>query len=148
MSRIVHERGDDGQFPPRHPDTVLVDTLTGFLNRDSEPSGADAVALMMHLIDGSGRPLHTQPTDDVGAEVTEDRYGLYTAVVTVGDVTVRVYQPTDGTADLRVAITTGDGDDYGLAVTVDGRPVLDAMPCTWTSSVPADLQLNTRPKRR
>jgi len=148
MSGIVHQRGDDGQYPPRHPDTVVVDTLTAFLNRNDEPSGADTVALLTDLIAHTGRPLHAQPSVDIDADVEQDRYGLFTTVVTAGEITVRVYQPTDGTSDLHVAITTDDGDDYGLAVTVDGQSVLDAMPNTWTSSVPANLQLNTRPPRR
>jgi len=148
MTRAVHQRGDDGQVPPRRPDTMIVDRLTAFLNRDSEPSGADTVELIMQLIQASGRPLLTQPTIEIDAEVREDRYGLYTAVVTADDTTIRIYQPTSGTADLCIEVDTGDGDDLGVAITVNGRPVLDAMTCTTGSTVPAHLQLNSPPRRR
>ena len=144
----VHERGDDGAFPPRHPDTVIVDVLTAFLNGEHEPSGADTVSLLMQLIDGSGRPLLSRTTTELDAEVRYDRYGLGTAVVTADDTTIRIYQPAGGLADLRIEVDTGDGDDLGLAVTVNGRPVLDAMTCTTGSTVPRDLQLNGPSPRR
>lgn len=145
---VAHERGDDGSFPVRHSDTLIVDALTAFLNRESEPSGADTVELVMQLITVSGRPLHTQPTTELQAEVREDRYGLCTAIVEAGDIRIRVYQPTTGNADLRIEVDTGDGDDLGLAITVNGRPVLDAMTCTTGSTVPRDLQLNGPSPRR
>lgn len=144
---VVHKRGDDGRFPARQPDTLIVDALTAFLNRD-EPSGADTVELLMQLIDRSGRPLLTMPTEDIDAEVREDRYGLRTAYVDVGGMTIRIFQPTTGTADLRIEVDTGDGDDLGLAITVDGRPVLDAMTCTTGSTVPPDLQITPAAPRR
>lgn len=148
MTAIVHQRGDDGRFPARQTDTLIVDRLTAFLNRDSEPGGADTVELIMQLIQASGRPLLTQPTIEIDAEVREDRYGLYTAVVTADDTTIRIYQPAGGTADLRIEVDTGDGDDLGVAITVNGRPVLDAMTCTTGSTVPTHLQLNSPPRRR
>ncbi|MEU7925086.1 hypothetical protein [Micromonospora sp. NPDC049107] len=130
----------------RHPDTMIVDELTAFLNREADPSGADVVELLCGLISGSGRPLIDEAWE-IEAEVTETRYGLQVAAVTADKYVVRVYQPTDRSADLRVEVLTEDGDDFGLAVTVDGRPVLDAMTFTWTSTVPPDLQL-TRETRR
>jgi hypothetical protein len=148
MTEIAHQRGDDGQFPRRQPDTMIVDRLTAFLNRDSEPSGADTVELIMQLIQASGRPLLTQPTTEIDAEVREDRYGLATALITADDTTIRIYQPTSGTTDLRIEVNTGDSDDLGVAITVNDRPVLDAMTCTTGSTVPTHLQLNNPPRRR
>lgn len=145
---VVHERGDDGQFPARGPDTLIVDALTAFLNRESEPSGADTMQLLMQMIAHSGRPLLTMPTEQIFAEVREDRYGLRTAHVDVGGVTIRIFQPTSGSADLRIEVDTGDGDDLGLAITVNGRPVLDAMTCTTGSTVPSDLQFTPPAPRR
>ncbi|MFG2042201.1 hypothetical protein [Dactylosporangium sp. NPDC048998] len=134
----------------RHPDTSIVDDLTAYLNSTADPSGADLMDLVGQLIAGSGRPLLNE-TWDVTAEVSEDRYGLLTATVTAGPYTIRVAQPTTGPADLQVAITSGDTDanrdDWGLAVTVDDRPVLDPMPNTWRSTVPADLQLTKETRR-
>jgi hypothetical protein len=130
----------------RHPDTVIVDQLTMFLNRGWEPSGADAVDLLCGLISGSGRPLLDQAWE-IDADVTETRYGLPVATVAADKYVVRVYQPTDRSADLLVEVVTEDGDDLGLAVTVDGPPVLDAMPFTWTSTVPPDLQLTKETRR-
>ncbi|GAA1577238.1 hypothetical protein GCM10009827_118850 [Dactylosporangium maewongense] len=134
----------------RHPDTFIVDELTAYLNGTADPSGGDLMDLVGQLIAGSGRPLLNQ-TWDVAAEVTEDRYGLLTATVTAGPYTIRVAQTTSGPADLCVAITSGDTeadhDDWGLAITVDDRPVLDAMPNTWHSTVPADLQLTKETHR-
>lgn len=126
--------GTPGPQPARrceqvHPDTVVVDRLTAFLNRDPEPSGADALELMSLLIHGSGRPLLAE-TWPVEATVSEDRYGIPTATVTAGHYQVRVVQATDDAGDLRVEITDDDGDDVGLAVTVNGRRVLGPMPCT------------------
>ncbi|MEU8001587.1 hypothetical protein AB0B66_10540 [Catellatospora sp. NPDC049111] len=123
-----------------HPDTLIVDQLTAFLNRSVDPSGGDVVDLLTSLVCDSGRPLLNH-TIELDAEVVEDRYGIATAVVYAGPYTIRITQPADGHADIVVAVTTDDHDDYGLAITVDRRPVLDAMPNTWTSSVPADLQL-------
>ncbi|WP_306211085.1 hypothetical protein [Actinoplanes sp. RD1] len=148
MNADEHTRGDT-IFTVRHPDTVLVDELTAFLNERSEPSGADTVEVLMQLIAASGRPLLTRPTTDLEAEVELDRYGLMTARVTTDDgTTVQVYQPTSGLADLRIDITTDDGDDLGVAITVNGRPVLDAMTCTTGTTVPHDLQLNGPVRRR
>ncbi len=134
----------------RHPDTWIVDELTAYLNSTREPSGADVTDLVCQLIAGSGRPLLNE-TWDVTAEVTEDRYGLLTATVTAGPYTIRVAQPASGPADLHIAVTSGDTeadrDDWGLAITVDDRPVLDPMPCTWRSTVPADLQLTEETQR-
>jgi hypothetical protein len=133
-----------------HPDTFIVDELTAHLNGTADPSGGDLMDLAGQLIAGSGRPLLNE-TWDVTAEVTEDRYGLLTATVTAGPYTIRVAQPTTGPADLRVAITSNDTeadrDDWGLAITVDDRPVLDPMPTTWRSTVPADLQLTKETRR-
>ncbi|WP_412749603.1 hypothetical protein [Krasilnikovia sp. M28-CT-15] len=103
---------------------------------------------MTRLVQGSGRPLLPGETWPVDATVEEDRRGLLTGVLTIGEYTVRVFQPADGSADLHLAVTTADGDDYGLAVTVDGEPVLDAMPGTWTSTVPADLRPPSTTRRR
>ncbi|MGI5238712.1 hypothetical protein [Dactylosporangium sp. CA-139066] len=123
----------------RHPDTAIVDELTAYLNSTTDPSGADLMNLVGQLIAGSGRPLLNE-TWDVTAEVTEDRYGLVTATVTAGPYTIRVAQPPAGPADLQVAVTSGDteadGDDWGLAITVDDRAVLDPMPNTWRSTSP------------
>lgn len=136
----------------RHPDTSIVDDLTAYLNSTADPSGGDLMDLVGQLIAGSGRPLLNE-TWDFTAEVTEDRHGLVTATVTAGPYTIRVFQPTSGPADLQVAITSSDTDDdadrndLGLAVTVDDRPVLDAMPITWRSTVPADLQLTEETRR-
>jgi hypothetical protein len=139
------------QSPQRHPDTDIVDELTAYLNSTADPSGGDVVELVCQLIAGSGRPLLSAETWDVTAEVSEDRYGLVTATVTAGPYTIRVFQPTNGPADLQVAITSGDGeadrDDWGLAVSVDDRPVLDPMPNTWRSTVPPDLQLTEETSR-
>ncbi|MFK3983084.1 hypothetical protein ACI2K4_22240 [Micromonospora sp. NPDC050397] len=130
----------------RHPDTVILDDLTAFLNREADPSGADVVSLLSALISGSGRPLLDEAWE-IDAEVTETRHGLQVAAVTADKYVVRVYQPTDRTADLRVDVSTEDGDDFGLAVTVNGRPVLDPMTFTWTSTVPPDLQLTKETHR-
>jgi hypothetical protein len=138
---------DTSETVPVHPDTAIVDELTAFLNRDPEPSGADAVELMSSLIAGSGRPLLTE-TWPLEAQVSEDRYGIVTATVTAGPYTIRVRQPADGTADLRIEVDSEDGDDYGLAIAVNGRAVLDPMTFTWTSSVPPDLQLTREVRRR
>ncbi|GAA4259866.1 hypothetical protein [Dactylosporangium darangshiense] len=147
MTGIDDGRPQDGV---RHPDTVLIDELTAYLNSTHEPSGGDVVDLLDQLIAGSGRPLLNEAWD-VTAEVSEDRYGLLTATVTAGPYTIRVAQPTSGPADLHVAITSSDTeadrDDWGLAITVDDRPVLDPMPCTWRSTVPADLQLTEETRR-
>jgi hypothetical protein len=139
--------GADSEPGTAHPDTVIVDALTAFFNRESEPSGADAVELMCALIAASGRPLLTE-TWPVQADVEEDRYGIATATVHVGPYTVRVGQPADGGGDLRVEVVSDDGDDYGLAIAVNGRAVLDPMTFTWTSSVPRDLQLTKEVHRR
>ncbi len=100
---------------------------------------------------GSGRPLLAE-TWEFTTDLREDRHGLFTATITAGPYTVRVAQTTDGTGELTVAITSAgdiaDRDDYGLAITVDGRPVLDPMPMTWASSVPAELQWTPRTRRR
>lgn len=131
-----------------HPDTILVDRLTAWLNSQDEPSGGDAMELLCSLIADSGRPLLSQ-TWEVTAEVDYGRYGIATGVVTAGDYTMQVAQPDGDHADLVVEILTDDGDDFGLAVVVNGRTVLEAMPCTWTSSVPQDLQLTPQaPPRR
>lgn len=148
MNAGEHTRGEQA-WGEQHPDTVLVDELTAFLNERSEPSGADTVEVLVQLIAASGRPLLTHPTTELDAEVEVDRYGLMTARVTADDgTTVQVYQPTDGLADLRVDITTDDADDLGLAITVNGRPVLDAMTCTTGTTVPHHLQLNGSVRRR
>ena len=128
----------DGQ----HLDTAIVDELTTFLNRNQEPAGADAISLLCDLVARSGRPLLTD-TWPIDTDVDENRYGIATATVTAGTYTIRVCQAGHCDADLRVEITTEDGDDYGLAIRVDGRPVLDPMPCSWrgSSTVPSDLQL-------
>ncbi|MET7397353.1 hypothetical protein ABZS66_28095 [Dactylosporangium sp. NPDC005572] len=135
---------------PRHPDSVLVDELTAFLNSTADPSSGDLMDLVGQLIAGGGRPLLNE-TWDITADVTEDRYGLLTATVTAGPYTIRVSQPTGGPADLHVAITSSGTeagrDDWGLAVTVDDRPVLDPMPCTWRSTVPPNLQLTEETRR-
>lgn len=134
----------------RHPDTAIVDDLTAYLNSTADPSGGDLMDLVGQLIAGSGRPLLNE-TWDLTAEVSEDRYGLLTATIIAGPYTIRVAQPTAGGADLLVAITSGDteadGDDWGLAITVDDRPVLDPMPNTWRSTVPPDLQLTKETRR-
>jgi hypothetical protein len=126
-----------------HPDTVLVDRLTAYLNSEHEPSGADTLEYLSLLIDSSGRPLLAE-TWEFTTDLTEDRYGLRTATITAGPFTIRVTQPTDRSGDLTVAITSADTpadrDDYGLSITVDDRPVLDPMTFTHTSSVPPDLQ--------
>jgi hypothetical protein len=130
-----------------HPDTVLVDMLTAYLNTEHEPSGADIADLVCQLITGSGRPLLAERWE-LTADVLEDRHGLLTATLTAGAYTIRVGQTTDRTGDLTVAITSADTaadrDDYGLAITVDDRPILDPMPMTWNSSVPSDLQWTTQ----
>ena len=126
-----------------HPDTVLVDQLTAFLNREHEPSGADLLEYLSLLIDGSGRPV-LQETWEFTTDLSEDRHGLLTATITAGSYTIRVTQPTDKSGDLTVTITSADHDDdrddFGLAITIDGRSVLDPMTCTAASTVPADLQ--------
>lgn len=118
----------------RDPDTALVDRLTAFLNQEAARSGADTVALLTQLISASGRPLIDEPLD-VHTEVTEDRYGLATAAVNIGGVTVRVWQPTDAgdPADVRVAIATnyGYGEGYRITVTVDDHRIADAIPSRW-----------------
>jgi hypothetical protein len=126
-----------------HPDTVLVDRLTAYLNSEHEPSGADTLEYLSLLIDSSGRPLLAE-TWEFTTDLTEDRYGLLTATITAGPFTIRVTQPTDRSGDLTVAITSADPpadrNDYGPSITVDDRPVLDPMTFTHTSSVPPDLQ--------
>jgi len=150
MTAYSHERhtdpNDEDRGEDRHPDTAIVDAVAAFLNRDPEPSGADALELMSLLVEGSGRPL-LPGTWQIDAQVTEDRYGIATATVTAGAYTIRIRQLADRSGDLRVDVVSADGDDYGLAVTVNGRRVLDPMPCTWTSSVPPDLQLTTEVRR-
>lgn len=137
----------------RHPDTALVDELTAYLNSTYEPSGADVMALVCQLISGSGRPLLDERWD-FDAEVTEDRHGLLTGTLTAGPYTIRITQPTDRSGDLHIEVTTTDPDDpdvqpddFGLAITIDGRRLLDPMPCTWTSTVPSDLQLTEETRR-
>lgn len=122
-------------------DTTIVNQLAAFLNRDSEPSGADTLEFLTLLIHGSGRPLLTVPTLDVNAEVTEDRYGLYTATVTIGGITIRVFQPVDDSADVCVDIHQehGYGEPHRVMVTAAGRAVLNPMPLTAT--IPADPRL-------
>lgn len=129
----------------RHPDTLIVDQLTALLNRHPEPSGADAVALLCQLIAGSGRPLLAE-TWLIEVDSTEDRYGIAIATVTAGPYLIRVSQATDGTAELRVDIAVEDGDDHGLAITVNGRSVLDPVPHarSGTSTVPPDRQPSHR----
>jgi hypothetical protein len=113
-----------------HPDTVLVDALTAFLNRDGSPSGADAVNLMTELIAASGRPLLDSTPWALHTEVTTDRFGLATATVTAGPYRIRVHQPTavDAAADLHIAITTGNGHTPAPAITVNGRPAPGPLP--------------------
>jgi hypothetical protein len=125
----------------QHPDTTVMDRLTAFLNRESEPSGGDAVALMMELITASGRPLLTLPTMDVEAAVTEDRHGLYTATITIGGITIRVFQPVDGSADVCLDPPHGYGEPYQFLVTTAGRPVLGPVPLTMTRPVVTDPRL-------
>lgn len=139
MSATTHERGDDGQVPPQHPDTQIVDELTAFLNRQSEPSGADLTSLLMQLLERSGRPLLALPTLDVDAEVSHDRYGLATATVNIGGLTIKIWQPTDEAADVRIAVTTNYryGDDYRITASVDGRTLLDPTTLTTDSGGPA-----------
>ncbi|WP_433616830.1 hypothetical protein ACQP2P_15960 [Dactylosporangium sp. CA-139114] len=146
MTSTASDDPQDG----RHPDTCIVDELTAYLNSTTDPSGADVVSLLSQLITGSGRPLLNE-TWDFTADVSEDRHGLLTGTVTAGPYTIRVTQPTTGIGDLHVAITSAatdtDRDDWGLAVTVDDRPVLDPMTCTWRSTVPPDLQLTEETRR-
>ena len=134
-----------------HPDTVLVDRLTAYLNREPEPSGADTLEYLSLLIDGSGRPLLSE-TWEFTTDLREDRHGLVTATITAGRYTIRVAQIHDRSGDLAVTITSADNpadrDDSGLALTVYGRPVLDPMTCTTGSTVPADLQWTPRTVRR
>ncbi|MFG1650664.1 hypothetical protein ACGFIE_12085 [Micromonospora sp. NPDC049275] len=106
----------------QHPDTAIVDALTAFLNREAEPSGADALELVSSLIDSSGRPLLAE-TWDVNAAVSEDRYGVPTATITAGPVTIAV-TPVPGTAaPLSVAIATENGEYVSLDLTVNQHPV-------------------------
>ncbi|MEV6923972.1 hypothetical protein AB0M46_05590 [Dactylosporangium sp. NPDC051485] len=137
----------------RHTDTALVDELTAYLNSTYEPSGGDLMELVCQLISGSGRPLLDERWD-FDAEVSEDRHGLLTGTVTAGRYTIRVTQPTDISGDLHIDVTTTDPDDadaqpddFGLAITIDGRRLLDPMTCTWRSTVPADLQLTEETRR-
>ncbi|MEV0453747.1 hypothetical protein [Catellatospora methionotrophica] len=130
-----------------HPDSAVLDRLTAYLNTSTHASASDVVDLLTSLITDTGRPL-LRHTFDIETEVVEDRHGIAAALIHIGSYTIRVAQPTDDHADIVVAITCEDRDDYGLAITVDGRPVLDAMPMTWTSSVPADLQLAPPAERR
>jgi hypothetical protein len=133
-----------------HPDTVLVDRLTAYLNREHEPSGADTLEYLSLLIDGSGRPLLSE-TWEFTTDLSEDRHGLTTAAITAGSYTIRVAQMPDRSGDLAVTITSADNvadrDDYGLAITVDGRPVLEPMTCTTGTTVPAELQQPRRTYR-
>lgn len=135
----------------QHPDTVLVDRLTAYLNREQEPSGADTLEYLSLLIDGSGRPLLSE-TWEFATDLSEDRHGLVTATVTAGSYTIRVAQTPDSSGDLTLTITSADNDadrdDYGLAITVDGRSVLDPMTCTTGSTVPAHLQWTEQTYRR
>ncbi|WP_020525182.1 hypothetical protein [Catelliglobosispora koreensis] len=133
-----------------HSDTVLVDRLTAWLNEQTEVSGGDAVEVICELIAESGRPLLNE-TWEVCADVEQDRYGISTAVTEVGGYQVRVGQDPDAAgADVVVSIDTPDGDDFGLAISVNGRRILDPMTCTWRSSVPEDLQITppAPPRRR
>lgn len=126
--------GTDLSEDVRHPDTVLVDTLTAYLNSTFEPRDDDVADLVGQLIARSGRPLLDERWD-LEAEVSEDRHGLLTGTLTAGPYTVRVTQPTDGSGDLHVAITSADPTDVtdhpdngGLAITVDGLTVLEPVP--------------------
>ncbi|MFF5230251.1 hypothetical protein [Dactylosporangium sp. NPDC000521] len=151
MSMTLGGNGGDGATGKRHPDTVLVDEVTAYLNGTHEPSGADVIELLWTLIRRSGRPLLSE-TWDFTADVTEDRHGLLTATITAGPYTIRVTQPTDDSGELRIDVRSHDdpaeADDFGLAITVDGRPVLDPMTCTWRSTVPSDLQLTEETRRQ
>lgn len=132
-----------------HPDTIIVDHLTAWLNQQTDVSGGDAVDILCELIAASGRPLLNE-TWDVTADVDEDRYGICTATAEVGAYRIRAAQDPSHDAEVIVSIDTPDGDDFGLAIEVNGRRVLEPMTCTWRSTVPADLQLTppAPPRRR
>ncbi|MEV1109135.1 hypothetical protein AB0I95_10825 [Micromonospora sp. NPDC049751] len=127
-----HRRANGEQ----HADTVIVDALTAFLNRDPEPSAADALQLMSTLIDSSGRPLLAE-TWDFTTEVSEDRYGIPTATLTAGPVTIAVTQLPGAAAPLRIAITTDNGEHVSLDLTVNQHPVHDPAVLS-PSPAPAD----------
>ncbi|GAB7048389.1 hypothetical protein [Catenuloplanes indicus] len=116
-------------LPPqeRHPDTVLLDRLTAFINSSNPPSGADVVQLLCELLDGSGRPVVSEPWE-MTAEVVEDAYGIPAAVVTAGGYTVRLFQHPIDQPDLRIEVhndTPITGQATGpVGITVGDRPVL------------------------
>ncbi|WP_033339579.1 hypothetical protein [Catenuloplanes japonicus] len=116
-------------LPPeeRHPDTVLLDRLTAFINRNHPPSGADVVQLLCELLDSSGRPVISEPWE-MTAEVIEDQHGIPAVVVTAGGYTVRLFQHPIDSPDLRIEVhndTPITGQATGpVGVTIDDRPVL------------------------
>ncbi|GIE90500.1 hypothetical protein [Actinoplanes regularis] len=125
-------------------DTAILDRLTAFLNQEGDSvSGADTVELLMQLVDASGRPRLKLPTLEVAAEVTEDRYGLVTARITIGGITLQVFQPVDGCADVCLDLTQepGYGEGYRVMVTTEGRPVLNPVPLSTSSSPLTDPRI-------
>jgi hypothetical protein len=65
------------------------------------------------------------------AEVTADVGARITATVRDGTHTIQVTEPTDDSSDLLVQITSHDDmtepDSGGLAISLDGHPLLDAI---------------------
>jgi hypothetical protein len=121
----------------RYSDTVIVDHLAAWLNRQRDPSGADTIDYLSVLIAGSGRPLLAD-TWDLEARIEPDRYGVDAVVGDIGDYTIRAAQATDADADLVVAISTPHGDDHALVIVVDGRTILPATPPASTGSAAPD----------
>lgn len=125
-------------------DTAIVDRLTAWLNRTSQPSGGDFLQLASELIAATGRPLLAE-TPTITAEIAEDHHGIPTAVVTVDDHTIRVSQSLDG--DTMISIDShADSQPHSLTITVGGRVVLEPAP-QGAAGIPAELGITPHTRR-
>jgi len=115
----------------QHPDSDLVDQLTALLNSPGRPSDTDIVERLTQSLNAGGRPIRAEPAVGMRAEVAADPYGLISATVRAGTYTIQVTQPIDDSSDLHIQITSHDADaepdSHGLAISLDGHPLLDAI---------------------